>query len=326
MLVGLAAMPLSAGAAPGAEGIGSKAPGGRVIANRTLAIPDGYATQNGGTTGGGSATAVTVSTASAFRAAVKNDDPAVIVVAGRIDLGGNVSIGSNKTIIGAEPGSGLHGGTINVTGSNYIFQNLTLGPAQGDIMEVSGGNNVFVHKCEFVDCTDESLSIVRGASFVTVSWCKFHFTKSHSHAFGNLIGNRVDRTTDRGRLLTTMHHNWYSSGVRGRMPRVRYGHVHIYNNYYHSPGSTYGIGVGHESKIRLENSHFDNVNRPWMGMDANHGELGWAGLKFEGCSQPTSPTNAFPLFTPPYAYFLDPVDEVKAIVTAGAGNVNTQTR
>jgi pectate lyase len=291
--------------------------------NRTVAIPDGYATLNGGTTGGGDATPVVVTTAGQFRNLVGDGTPRVIVVQGRIDLGSSVSIGSNKTIIGADAGSGLYGGRINVGGRNYIFQNLILGPTRGDIMEISGGTNVFVHKCEFVDCTDESLSIVRGADFVTVSWCKFHFTESHSHAFGHLIGNRTDRVSDRGKLHTTMHHNWYGAKVRGRMPRVRYGHVHIYNNYYNSPGNNYCIGVGHESHIRLENSHFENVDSPWTDMDSpGSGEIGWTGLKFVGCSQPTYMPNAFPVFTPPYAYTVDPVDEVKAIVTAGAGNVN----
>jgi hypothetical protein len=32
--------------------------------------------------------------------------------------------------------------------------------------------------------------------------------------------------------------------------------------------------------------------------------------------------DAFPVFTPPYEYTMDPVGEVQAIVTAGAGNVN----
>ncbi len=290
--------------------------------NLRVAIPDGYATENGGTVGGGDATPVVAATADEFRSLVRDGTPRVIVVQGKIDLGSSVGIGSNKTIIGADTRCGLYGGTVNVRGHNSIFQNLTLGPTEGDVMEVSGGTNVFVHKCEFVDSTDESLSIVRGSDFVTVSWCKFHFTEPHSHAFGHLIGNRTDRVSDRGKLHTTMHHNWYCAGVRSRAPRVRYGHVHIYNNYYNSPGNHYCIGVGHQSRIRVENCHFDHVNRPWTGMDANPGEIGWAGLKFEGCSQPTFTPNTFPVFAPPYVYTMDPVDEVKAIVTAGAGNVN----
>lgn len=287
-----------------------------------VAVPDGYAAENGGTTGGGSATPIVVSTASDLRSAVENDVPAVIVVEGEIDLGGDVSIGANKTIMGADASAALFGGTIKVQESNCIFQNLTMGRVEGDAMEISGATNVFVHKCEFVDSTDESLSIVREADFVTVSWCKFHFTETHSHAFGHLIGNRTDRTSDRGRLHTTMHHNWYGDNIRSRMPRVRYGHVHVYNNVYNSPDNNYCIGVGHESHIRIENSHFENVDSPWNDMDSpGSGEIGWKGLKFVGCSQPTFAANAFPVFTPPYEYTMDPVDEVKAIVASGAGNV-----
>jgi pectate lyase len=76
-------------------------------------VPDGYATQNGGMTGGGSATPKTVTTAAAFESATKNDDPAVIIVQGKLNVG-SVKIGSNKTIIGADVNSGLHGGTIRV--------------------------------------------------------------------------------------------------------------------------------------------------------------------------------------------------------------------
>lgn len=285
-----------------------------------IAIPDGYSGY-AVTTGGGNAAPVVVVTAEELRSLCNVDTPGVIVVKGRIDLGGSLSIGSNKTIVGADTNSGLYGGAINVTGHNCIFQNLTLGPTKGDIMEISGGTNVFVHKCNFVDSTDESLSIVRGADFVTVSWCKFYFTKPHSHAFGHLIGNRTDRVSDRGKLKVTMHHNWYDANVRGRMPRVRYGNVHIYNNYYNNSGNIYCIGVGHESKIRVENAHFDNVNEPWTEMDANPGEIGWAGLKFEGCSQPSLNSNKFPVFELPYKYILHPVDSVKNLVKKGAGNV-----
>jgi len=120
-----------------------------------VAQPDGYAAQNGGTTGGGAATPTTVSTAAAFKSAIKNDDPAVIVVKGKLNVG-PVDIGSNKTIIGADVHAGLSGGTIKVRGRNNIFQNLTIGPAKGDAMELSGAKNVFITKCEFHDSSETS--------------------------------------------------------------------------------------------------------------------------------------------------------------------------
>jgi len=299
---------------------------GSMYAQPAVSVPDGYATQNGGTTGGGSATPTTVTTAAAFKSAIKNDDPAVIIVKGKLNVG-SVNVGSNKTIIGADISSGLYGGTIRVRESNNIFQNLTIGPASGDAMEMSGAKNIFITKCEFHDSSDELCSIVRESDYVTVSWCKFYFDNPHSHAFGGLIGNRDDRTTDRGKLHVTLHHNWYAEGVRGRMPRVRYGHVHIYNNYYNSVGNGYCIGTGFECHIRLENTCFENINSAWreqaIGALASGGEIGWNNLIFKSCSQPTYIPNKYPVFTPSYSFTMDEVEDVKRIVTDpvyGAGN------
>ena len=292
----------------------------------TVAIPDGYATQNGGTTGGGNVTPVTVSSADAFKSAVDHDTPAVIIVKGKLNVG-SVNIGANKTIVGADIKAGLYGGTIKVRKRNNIIQNLTIGPARGDAMELSGAKNIFITKCDFHDSSDELCSIVRESDFITVSWCKFYFEKTHSHAFGGLIGNRDDRNSDSGKLHVTMHHNWYANGVRGRMPRVRYGHVHIFNNYYGSAGSGYCIGTGFECHIRLENTCSENVKSPWreqkIGALTSGGEIGWNNLVFDSCTKPTYIPNAYPVFTPPYSLTMDKVEDVKSLVTDptyGAGN------
>ncbi|MFO7656593.1 MAG: hypothetical protein R6W78_05965, partial [Bacteroidales bacterium] len=229
------------------------------MAQPPIAVPDGYAA---GVTGGGNATPVHVSSAAAFKSAVSGTSSKVIVVHGNLNVG-DVSIGSNTTLVGADVNAGLYGGRVAVNGTNYIIQNLNFGPAGGDAMEISGGTRIFVTKCSFHDAGDELFSIVRQADYVTVSWCKFYFNNSHSHAFGHLIGNSDGATGDRGKLHVTMHHNWYAPGVVGRQPRVRFGYVHIYNNYYNSVGSGYAIGIGYECHIRLENTHFDNIPRPW---------------------------------------------------------------
>ena len=291
----------------------------RIVA-QDIAVPDGYA-GFAGTTGGGHAAPVTVSTASEFREAIAGDSPAVIFVDGRLDVG-TVTIGSNKTIAGIDSSSGLFGGTIRIRGSNYIIQNLNLGPASGDVMEISGATNVLVTRCSFHDSSDELFSIVREADYVTVSWCRFYFENPDSHSFAHLIGNSDDRTSDRGKLHVTMHHNWYAEGIRGRMPRVRYGHVHIYNNYYNSVGNDYCIGIGVECRIRVENTHFERVLDPWSDYGgAANGEIGWDNLLFDSAFRPRFMENAYPVFPVPYDYHMDPVEDVKAIVRAKAGNV-----
>lgn len=63
----------------------------------------GYATQNGGTTGGKGGTVTTVSTLAQFTAAVTNDVvPRIIVVKGTITGPFDTRVGSNKSIIGLQ--------------------------------------------------------------------------------------------------------------------------------------------------------------------------------------------------------------------------------
>lgn len=66
----------------------------------------GYATQNGGTTGGKGGATTTVSSFAQFTAAVKGDSAKIVVVSGPITSTGNVKIGSNTSIIGKDSSAG----------------------------------------------------------------------------------------------------------------------------------------------------------------------------------------------------------------------------
>jgi len=74
-----------------------------------------------------------------------------------------------------------------------------------------------------------------------------------------LIGSSDSpKPPDTGKLRVTIHHNLFD-GLGQRTPRVRFGKVHIYNNYYKiisNPAYVYSWGVGIESKIYAENNYF----------------------------------------------------------------------
>ena len=293
-----------------------------VVQAQVVAIPDGFATLNGGTKGGGDAIPIIVTTVDEFKAiATGNDTPAVVVVEGKLNVG-DVNIGSNKTIIGVDKTSGLCGGVVQVKGKNIIFQNLVFGPTtDADVMEISGAENIFITKCEFHDSKGKLCSIVKAADFITISWCKFYFENPTSHAIAHLIGNKDDAVTDKNKLNVTLHHNWYSEGVRNRILLVRHGHVHVYNNLFLNAEGNSCLGTGRECHIRLENSHFENVNKMWTDYGGSKdGEMGWANLKLVSESQPTYMSNKFPVFIPPYSFTMDSVELVKDIVMAHAGN------
>mgnify|MGYP003564663315 CR=1 FL=1 len=129
------------------------------------------------TTGGRNAAPQVVTSMSELSLLASGSAPAVIIVDGK--MSGTLAIGSNKTIIGVNSNSGMKG--FKSSGSNIIIQNLNFGPSGGDVAELSGAKNVFITKCEFHDCGDESLSMVKGCDKITISWCKFYFNKNGFH-------------------------------------------------------------------------------------------------------------------------------------------------
>ena len=208
------------------------------------------------------------------------------VQAERIQL----EVGSNTTIIGADDEARLSGVNLRINDvDNVILRNLTFSdthdcfpewdPTDGDSgnwnseydqVEISGATNVWVDHNRFDDgdnpgtelpeyfgrkfeVHDGLLDIVRASDLVTVAWN--HFEGRDKAA---LIGNNDNATTDRGYLRVTWHHNHFD-GLGERAPRVRYGQVHVHNNYYtvDSPHFGYSLGVGHESHLYAENNIFD---------------------------------------------------------------------
>ena len=85
-----------------------------------------------------------------------------------------------------------------------------------------------------------------------------------------LIGNSDAKTADEGKLNVTLHHNYFHNLVQ-RAPRVRWGKVHVYNNYYQSDDESsayryaYSLGVGKNSKIYAENNVAEIEGRTYKG-------------------------------------------------------------
>ena len=77
-------------------------------------MADGYASLNGGTTGGKGGKTVTVSNFNDLKKAVQSTDPMIIIVDGTIKTtdGGDraLSIRSNKTLMGKDKKAKIYGG------------------------------------------------------------------------------------------------------------------------------------------------------------------------------------------------------------------------
>ncbi|MBN1868744.1 hypothetical protein JW916_15800 [Candidatus Sumerlaeota bacterium] len=282
----------------------------------------GWATENGGTTGGEGGTTVTVTNVTDLRNALNSSSPTIVQVDGIVDVGSTgISYKSNKTLVGLGASSGWTG-RIQFSGChNFIVRNLNVSSPvmeNSDGISVLGGSeNFWVDHCSFGDCTDGQLDITQGASYVTVSWCKFNYPTQVDHCFSSLVGAGDTVYTDRGRLLVTYHHNFWTTGCDERMPRVRFGRVHVFNNYYYIPGHLGScIKSTVEAQLLVENNYFENCRGPYQA--ENGGFLKAIGNVLDGTYGPLT-GGSDDVFSPPYDYTLEPPASARSNILAGAG-------
>lgn len=297
-------------------------------------IPDGWARHGDGTgkmtTGGAGGPVVTVDNAADFEKCVGLKTPYIVQVKGTIDLGGSqATVRNDKTIIGLGTDAVLIGGLKISHYNNLIVRNLTIRNSKGDGLTIQDARQVWVDHCTFIDAKDGQLDITHAADWITVSWCKFYYTVNSGHNFVNLIGHSDGNSKeDTGTLHVTWHHNWWSTLCVERMPRVRFGQVHLYNNYFNVPGNNYCIRAALHSEILSESNHFENADEPFEYYRKSEaqpvGKIRDVGSKLVNC------TNVHPakdlVFAPPYACSPDPADQVAAIVMAGAGAGKTNVK
>lgn len=250
---------------------------GLAIASSAMAVtsPDfpmtGFATQNGGTTGGKGYSEVTVSTTADLAKYASAGNKIIYVKPGT--YAGPINVGSNVTIYGYQGAvitQPTTGSAMKLSGSkNVIIRNLEF---QGigahddddeDCLQVNHeSKNVWIDHVDIYDGHDGNLDITNASDYVTISWTKFSYTsKSTGHQFSNLIGNSKTKTSDRGHLNVTFHHTWWADGVVERMPRVRFGKVHVANNLFDSKNTSYCVRAAIEADIRIENNVFLNVQK-----------------------------------------------------------------
>lgn len=304
----------------------------------------GWASQNGGVTGGGTATAVTVTTYAELKSAITTSSVKNVVVSGTIAIpsGGRISFQdqSDKTIFGM-PGSKLVSADLTATNSgiiyvkrctNIIFRNLILeGPGAYDTdgydnMTLDNCSNVWVDHCEFQDGLDGNFDIKNMSDYISVTWCKFTYNKApipdgpggaDDHRFSDLFGSGDGATGDRGHLRITMQNNWWAQGCVARMPRVRFGKVHIVNNLFNSTVAKQCVQAGFEADLLIESNVFEDVAKPIDKMNNDFTAITEQNNIFTNTTG--NRTGSGTAFTPPYTLNITPVANVKSQVMASAG-------
>jgi pectate lyase len=278
--------------------------------------PVGFASMNGGTTGGTGGTTVTVTTASALDTYLQASGKYIIKVSGMISTSGMHKVAANKTIQGVGSSSGLNGGGLNIASvSNVIVRNMIFKNADDDSINVQYSTNVWIDHNDLSNGYDGLVDIKRASDYITVSW-----NHTHDHDKDMLLGHDdANSAEDLGHLRVTYVHNYFDGTVQ-RNPRVRFGNpVHVLNNYFIG-NSGYGVATTCNAGVLIERNYFENVPNSVVTQTgdspAGYDKLINNILVNSGTPETNVGANVAAI---PYSYTPEANSTVKATVTAGAG-------
>lgn len=263
---------------------------------------------------------------------------------------------SNISIYGTDSFKMQNVGFFLNEAQNIIIRNIYIVMPKADNgadgISMQESKNVWVDHCTFEsvnqekDYEDGSCDITHATSGVTVSWC--HYIKTQK---SSLVGHSNSASEDAA-ITATFHHNFFD-GSSSRHPRVRFGKVHVYNNFYNGC-TTYGVGSAYGAMVLVEHNAFDNVHLPTdiCTFPAKKSGSSWvsnltgsvAGYLYAEnnvfTNKPSNASDPYPFtnvewkayngeklstplvyadFKPAYTYPFDPASEVAEIVRAGAG-------
>ncbi len=218
-----------------------------------------------------------------------------------------IKVGSNTTIIGKNNNAKIVRGHVRLSPpyDNIIIRNVHFEDAFDmfpqwdptdsggrwnslyDNISVDGATHVWIDHCSFSDGAnhdklyppvfaapynlpemkvqhhDGAVDVSKNANYVTLS-----YNYVHDHDKTHLVGSSDTIAADNGPkfLKLTMHHNYFKD-VTQRLPRVRMGMVHLYNNFYDGQlkptnvdrhyGFSVGMATGQFGKLYAEGNVFE---------------------------------------------------------------------
>ena len=321
-------------------------------------IDKGFAGYNFDITGGAGGMVVTVDTGAKLTAALEQakdaNSPIIIYVDGVITDANNDGSGrsieikdmDNVSIIGVADRGEFDGIGISIRrANNIIVQNLKIHhvlTGAKDAISIEGDDdgsttsNIWIDHNELYstldvdkDYYDGLIDSKSGAKNITIS-----YNYLHDHWKASLHGHtESDTASDNTDRLITFHHNRFEN-IESRLPLFRYGHGHLYNNYYNNINST-AINSRIGAELQIENNVFENTQNPIVSFYSDvigywntSGNLFGTGVTWTTPSgtdvvagPDQTPTSSYEV---PYDYNLDDTSIVKSKVInhAGVGKID----
>lgn len=223
----------------------------------------------------------------------------IVQVRGTLDMAdgakpGVVRLPSNTTLIGLGEDAGFVNASLVVSNaSQVIIRNLSIrnpcdpapkwDPQDGahgnwnsvyDGITVFSSHHVWIDHNSFTDapttdgqaprengmvkqCHDGALDITGGSDFVTVSYNHFAL-----HEKNTLVGASDSAVGDEGHLRVTFSNNFFDH-VSSRAPRVRFGQVHLLNNFHKGSrkhaeyAHGYSVGIAKQARVIIDANAYD---------------------------------------------------------------------
>ncbi|THV42057.1 pectate lyase family protein [Glycomyces buryatensis] len=316
----------------------------------------GYATQNGGTTGGAGGQTVRATTGTQIHAALCNrassSTPIIIQVEGTINHGNTSKVSggscntadgvielkqiSNVTLVGVGSGAVFDQLGIHIReASNIIIQNVTVKNVKksgsptsngGDAIGMeSGVRNVWVDHTTLEASGGESegydglFDMKNDTKYVTLSYSILRNSER-----GGLVGSG---DSDTANSFITYHHNLYQN-LNSRVPLLRAGTAHTYNNHFTGIVES-GINSRVGAKVKVDNNYFEDskdvlgtfytdLRGTWQVSGNIFDNVTWSSPGSDNYPAGPNPTSTTTVSIP-YSYPLDRAECVPAIVAETAG-------
>lgn len=119
----------------------------------------------------------------------------------------------------------------------------------GDAISVVSSRDIWIDHNTFSNCADGLVDVTLASTAVTISNNRFSY-----HDKVMLLGHSDEYAADKN-MKVTVAYNHFGPGLMQRMPRCRYGYVHVANNNYEEWG-IYAIGGSMHPTIRSEGNRF----------------------------------------------------------------------
>ena len=304
--------------------------------------PTGFASLNGGTTGGLNGTTVAIHSEADLIAHAASGQAEILQINSSILLSPQamIEVADNKTIEGIGSDAAILRGGLWVKGDNVIIRNLAIGDSYDgdwsgmtndtDAIRISG-EQVWVDYCELYASAHCLIQLRSDAGeapdYVTISNCRL----SNQNQVMVLGANPSDSAC-RGHNRVTIMDCWfdgsYDRGLGKFTPRVWFGQVHVLNNYFEDVADNC-VGAWREGNVVVERNFFRSLAHPHIvrqiGQGATDPLMAASGNRFEFTTGDREMYGT--AFSPAshYSYASRPAVDVPGYVVSHAGRESRPT-